>query len=48
METVSKKEESINHGHKESLEGDGFVHYLDCDDDLWVYTYVKTNQPVHF
>lgn len=43
-----RKRESINKDHKESLEDDGYVHYLDCDDDLWAYTYVKTNLVIHF
>lgn len=28
--------------------GDYYVHYLDCSDDLCLYTYIKTHQNVHF
>lgn len=33
---------------KESIEDDENVLYLDCGDDLWTYSTVKTHWVVHF
>lgn len=29
---------AIAKGYKEAFDGDGYLHYCDCGDNLWVYT----------
>lgn len=40
-----KREEELE--SKKNFTG-GDVHYLDCVDSLWICTYVKIDQVVHF
>ena len=38
----------ITKDHKETSEGDRYIHHSDCDDGFRGYKHVKTHQIVHF
>lgn len=35
-------------GHEKTFGGDGYIYHLDYNDGSQMYTYVKTQQIVHF
>ena len=41
-------EEGIIKGHKETLGGDEYVNYFDCDNGFMEHTYVKMYQIVQY